>query len=44
VSDHLNPNLSGGQIFMRVLFSLAVTAFIGVGAYFVIAWLAALHA
>jgi hypothetical protein len=44
VSDHLNPILSGGQIFMRVLFSLAVTAIVGVGAYFAIAWLAALHA
>jgi hypothetical protein len=43
VSDHLNPDLSVGQIFTRVLFSLAVTALVGIGAYFAIAWLAALH-
>jgi hypothetical protein len=43
VSNHLNPDLSVGQIFTRVLFSLAVTALVGIGAYFTIAWLAALH-
>jgi hypothetical protein len=43
MSDHLNPDLSAGQIAARVLFSLAVTAFMGVGAYSIIAWLAALH-
>jgi hypothetical protein len=43
MSDHLIHDLSVGQIALRVLFSLAVTAFIGVRAYFTISWLAGLH-
>ena len=43
MSDHLIHDLSAGQIALRVSFSLAVTAFVGVGAYFTISWLAGLH-
>jgi hypothetical protein len=41
MSDHLNPDLSAGQIAAKVVFSLAVTAFVGIGAYSVVTWLAA---
>jgi hypothetical protein len=43
MSDHLNRDLSGGQIVARVVFSLALTAFVAIGAYFAITWMAALH-
>jgi hypothetical protein len=43
MSDYLDRDLSAGQIALRVFFSLAVTAFIGIGAYFTIGWLAGLH-
>jgi hypothetical protein len=43
MSDHLIHDLSVGQIALRVLFSLAVTAFTGLGAYFAISWLAGLY-
>jgi hypothetical protein len=43
MSDHPNRDLSAGRIAARVVFSLAVTAFVSIGAYSVITWLAALH-
>jgi len=43
MSDHLIHDLSVAQIALRVLFSLAVTACVGVGSYFAISWLAGLH-
>jgi hypothetical protein len=43
MSSHLIHDLSGWQITLRVSFSLAVTAFVGLGAYFTISWLAGLH-
>jgi hypothetical protein len=43
MSDHLIRDLSAGQIALRVLFALAVTASTGVGAYFTISWLAGLY-
>jgi hypothetical protein len=43
MSDHFNRDLSGRQIAARTLFSVAITAFIGIGAYFAIAWLATLR-
>jgi hypothetical protein len=43
MSDHLNPDLSAGQIAARIVFSLAVTAVVSIGAYSFITWLATLH-
>jgi hypothetical protein len=40
LSEHLNSDLTARQILVRVLFSLAVTATAGLGAYAVISWLA----
>jgi hypothetical protein len=40
MSEHLNHDLTGRQIFTRVVFSLVVTAAAGGGAYALISWLA----
>jgi hypothetical protein len=40
LSEHLNSDLTAGQILARILFSLIVTAAAGGGAYAVISWLA----
>jgi hypothetical protein len=43
MSDHLKKDLSGGQIALRALFSIAVTAAVGVAGYAGIHWLAHLR-
>jgi hypothetical protein len=43
MSNHLIHDLSGWQTTLRVSFSLAVMAFVGVGSYLTISWLAGLH-
>jgi hypothetical protein len=39
LSDHLDPNLTAGQIFARVVLSLGATAAVVFAAYAAIHWL-----
>jgi hypothetical protein len=43
MSDHVKSNLGTGQVAMRVLFSLGITAAVAAAAYFSIRWLAGLR-
>jgi hypothetical protein len=43
MSDHLKADLSASQIALRVLFSIAVTAAVGVAGYWGVTWLAHLR-
>jgi hypothetical protein len=43
MSDHLKSDLSAGQIALRVLFSIVVTAAVDITGYWGISWLAHLR-
>ena len=43
MSDHLKSDLGAGQIALRVVFSIMVTAAVGIAGYWGISWLAHLR-